>query len=86
MKWDTYLHILCVLHFQGNSNEPDVTDKNSDRLWKMWNLFEIVNKTFSNFYSSYERLAVDEIIVLFEGRVIFWQYIPKKHKCFGIKI
>jgi hypothetical protein len=26
------------------------------------------------------------IIVLFKGRVIFKQYIPKKHKCFGVKI
>jgi hypothetical protein len=31
-------------------------------------------------------LAVDEIIVKFKGRVIFREYIPKKHKHFGIKI
>jgi len=31
-------------------------------------------------------LAVDEVIVKFQGRVIFRQYIPKKRKCFGIKI
>jgi hypothetical protein len=31
-------------------------------------------------------LAVDEVIVKFKGRVIFKQYIPKEHKCFGIKI
>jgi hypothetical protein len=29
---------------------------------------------------------VDEIIVLFRGRVAFKQYVPKKHKCFEIKI
>jgi len=29
---------------------------------------------------------VDEVIVKFKGRVIFRQYIPKKRKCFGIKI
>jgi len=33
-----------------------------------------------------EHLAVDEVIVKFQGRVIFRQYIPKKRKCFGIKI
>ena len=33
-----------------------------------------------------ENLAVDEVIVSFKGRVIFKQYIPKKRKCFGIKI
>jgi len=29
---------------------------------------------------------VDEVIVKFKGRVTFRQYIPKKRKCFGIKI
>jgi len=29
---------------------------------------------------------VDGVIVKFKGRVIFRQYIPKKRKCFGIKI
>jgi hypothetical protein len=33
-----------------------------------------------------EHLAVDEVIVLFKARVIFRQYIPKKHKRLGIKI
>jgi len=59
-------------------------DENSVRLRKIRNMFEILNKTFSKFYSP-ERLAVDEVIVLFQGRAIFRQYIPKKHKCFGVK-
>jgi len=29
---------------------------------------------------------MDEVIVKFQGRVIFRQYIPKKSKRFGIKI
>jgi len=29
---------------------------------------------------------VDEVIVKFQGRVIFRQYIPKQRKCFGINI
>jgi hypothetical protein len=32
--------------------------------------------TYSKFYSPSEHLAVDEVIVLFRGRVIFKQYIP----------
>jgi hypothetical protein len=35
MKWDRYLHILHFLHFIDNNNEPEMTDKNSDRLRKM---------------------------------------------------
>ena len=60
-----------------------MTDENSDGLWKMRNIFEILTKTFSKFYSPSEYLDVDEVIVLFKGRVIFRQYIHKKHKCFG---
>jgi hypothetical protein len=61
-------------------------DENFVRLWKMRNLFEIPNKTFWKFYSFSTYLAVDEVIVLFKESVIFRQYIPKKHKRFGIKI
>jgi len=35
MKRDQYLHIPCYLHFTDNRNEPDRTDKNFDRLWKI---------------------------------------------------
>ena len=86
MKRDRFLHILRFLHFTDNKNEPDVTDVNSDRLWKMRNLFDILKEKFSKFYSPSEHLAVDEVIVKFKGHVIFRQYIPKKHKRFGIKI
>jgi len=48
-----------------------MTEENSDR--------------FPKFHSLSERLAVDEVIVLLKGRVIFPQYIYKKHGCFGIK-
>jgi hypothetical protein len=49
---------------------------------EIWNS----TKTFSKFYSHSEHLAVDQVTVLFTGRVIFRQYIPKEHKCVGIKI
>ena len=54
-----------------------MTDENFDRLWKIRDLFEILNDTFSKFYYPSENLAIDEVIVPFKGRVIFKQYIPK---------
>jgi len=47
MKQDRYLHILGYLNFTDNRNEPDRTDENFDRLWKIQNLSEISNGTFS---------------------------------------
>ena len=86
MKRDRFFHILRYLHFTHNENEPDMTDENSDRLWKVRNMFEILNEKFSNFYNPSEHLAVEEVTVKYKGRVIFRQYIPKKRKRFGIKI
>jgi hypothetical protein len=63
-----------------------MTEENSDKLRKLRNLFEILNKAFSKFHSRSEHLAVDKVIVLLKGRVIFRQYIHKKHESFGIKI
>ena len=86
MKLGRYLHILSYLHFTDSRNEPDRTDENYDRLWKIRDLFEILNSTFSKFYNPSENLAIDEVIVSFKGRVVFRQYIPKKRKRSGIKI
>ena len=68
-----------------NNHDPDMTEENSDRLPKMRNLFEMLNKTFSKFYSPSENLAVDKVIVLLKGRVIFLQYIHKKHNVLSSK-
>ena len=48
--------------------------------------FLTLNNKFCELYYPTECLAVDEVIVLYKGRVVFRQYITKKHKRFGIKI
>jgi len=58
MKRDQYLHILGYLHFTDNKNEPDRTDEKFDRLWKIRDLFEILNATFSKFYNPSNNLAI----------------------------
>jgi len=85
-KRDRYLHILQYLHFTDNRNAPDRTDENVDRLWKIRDLFKILNATFSKVYNPSNNLAIDKVIVSFKRRVIFKQYIPKNCKRFGIKI
>jgi hypothetical protein len=86
MTHDRFLHILRHLHFANNKNAIDSNDPKYDRLWKIRRIFDILNDAFSTYYTPTEYLAVDEVIVLFKGRVNFKQYIPKKHKRFGIKI
>jgi hypothetical protein len=52
----------------------------------MRTIFDKLNEAYAKYYSPTEHLEIDEIIVLFKGRVVFKQYTPKKHKRFGIKI
>lgn len=86
MSRDRFLHILRFLHFSDNNDAPNREDQNHDRLWKIRKIFDILNNKFGELYYPTEYIAVDEVIVLFKGRVIFREYIPKKHKRFGIKI
>lgn len=49
-------------------------------------IFDKLNNSYAKYYSLTEHLVVDEIIVLFKGRVIFKRYIPKKCKQYGIQL
>ena len=43
-----------------------------------------LSDSYAKYYSLTGHLAVDDIILLCKGRVIFKQYIPKRHKQFII--
>jgi len=86
MVHDRFFHIPRFLHFENNDNPLNRDDPHYDRLWKIRNIFDTLNNKFYELYNRTQHLAVDEVIVLFKGRVIFRQYIPKKHKRSGIKI
>jgi hypothetical protein len=81
-KQDRFCHILRYLHFTANRDKPDKRDDNSDRLWKMRTIFGMFNYAHAKYYSPIEQLTKS---MFFKGKVVFKQYIPKKHK-HGIKI
>ena len=85
MTRDRFLHILRFLHFVDNSRRP-YPGEEYDRLWKIRTVFDTLNQAYPKFYNPSEHLVVDEVIVKFQGRVIFRQYKPKKRNRFGIKI
>ena len=45
MAQDRFLHILCFLHFAGNSQRPE-KGKEYDRLWKLRTLFDKLNVAY----------------------------------------
>ena len=85
MARDRFLHIQQFLHFADNSHRPDQGEE-YDPQWKLRAVFDKLNAAYTKFYNPSEHLAVDEVTVTFKGRVSFSQYIPKKPKCFGVKI
>jgi hypothetical protein len=53
--------------------------------WKIRQIFDMLNNSYSKYYTPSEHMTVDKVIVLFNVQVIFKPYIPKKKKCFGEK-
>jgi hypothetical protein len=68
--------LILKLHRQ--QKKIDKNDENSNRLLKIRDIFEVLNNAHAKSYNPSEHLAVDEICVLFKGRVISEQYILKK--------
>jgi hypothetical protein len=60
--------------------------ENFDHLWKIRAIVDKLNDAYTKYYSQTKHLAVDEIIVLFKGRVIVKHYISKKFKQCGMKL
>jgi hypothetical protein len=73
--------IYWCLHLS-DKTELGKTDKNYDSLW---NYFDNLIDAYPKYYSPVEHLPADEVIVLFRGRVVFKQCIPRKHMQFGTK-
>jgi hypothetical protein len=73
--------LLCMLHFTNNE-----VDDRSDRLYKIKNLVETLNKNFEHHYTPKESICVDESMVPFRGRIIFRQYNKQKRHKYGIKV
>jgi len=67
-------------------NQADKDENKYNRLWKMRTFSYQLNDTYAKFYSPCEHLAMDEVIKLLKGRIIFKQYICKKGKHFGIHV
>jgi hypothetical protein len=79
MSQNWFFHILRFLHLADDTNSPD-GEENCDCLWMLRKLSSYLNSRYAKVYHPTEHLALDEVIVLFKGKVVFRQYIPKKHE------
>lgn len=81
MSRDRYLLLLRLLHFCDNTNQPQ-----GDKLYKLKPVIETLRSKFSEVFSPFKNLCIDESLMLFKGRLSFAQYIPLKRRRFGIKL
>lgn len=79
MSRNKFLRILGALHFVDNAAPS------TDRIYKINPVIEKLSKRFSDVYKPKKHIAIDETLLLFKGRLIFKQYIPKKRARFGMK-
>ena len=80
MTRDRFAAILSCLHFHDNEDPSDI-----DVLWKVRTVFTMLRDKFKAFFRPFQKVVIDESLVLFRGRVSFRQYIPSKRHRFGIK-
>jgi hypothetical protein len=64
MPCDCFLTALKYLHLVDNQNPPtqDAEDPDYNRLWKIRQMFDIINSKFSKLYHPTEYMAVNEVI------------------------
>lgn len=72
---------MKYLHFTNNRNE-----NKQDRVRKIRSVYDELRKKFKNVFVPFQKLVIDESLVLFKGRLAFKQYIPSKRHRFGIKL
>lgn len=80
MARDRYVDILRYLHFANNLGPAP-----NDRLWKVRSILEMIRGRMRKYFRPYQKVVIDESLILFRGRLSFIQYIPSKRHRFGIK-
>jgi len=73
--------LLRFLHFTNNQ-----TANTNDRLYKIRELFDILNQNFSKYYDLDEDICINESLVPFRGRIKFRQFFKQKRHKYGIKV
>nr|XP_033335286.1 piggyBac transposable element-derived protein 4-like [Megalopta genalis] len=76
---DRYFKLLGMLQFTHDLGPTN------DRLYKIRNIIDMLRKTFSQSFQPYQRLRINESLLLYKGRLSFKKYILSKRNRFGIK-
>lgn len=81
-----FVWILGNLHLNDNSLQPQRTEKNFDKLYKVRPLIDYLSETFLKALKPGQKQSIDESIIKFKGRSSLKQYMPKKPIKRGYKV
>lgn len=79
---DRYITILKYLHFA--DNQTGVENRLKD--YKISYIFNDLKNKMSTLFYPFQKLVIDESLMLFKGRLSWKQYIPSKRHRWGIKL
>ncbi|XP_068225766.1 piggyBac transposable element-derived protein 4-like [Palaemon carinicauda] len=79
MTRDRFLLLTRFMHFADNGRPIA-----SDRIWKIRSFLSLVVANFKKVFHPFQKIVIDESLILFKGRLVFKQYIPSKRHQFGI--
>jgi len=71
MAGDCFLHIIRFLHIDYDDKPEACDDPGCFRLSKIRNISDILNNKICEMYNPTKHLAVDKVLMLYEGRLIF---------------
>lgn len=75
-----------MLYFSSEEGGPHQPDEQVDKRYKISPLVDHIRSAFKNNFSPFKNVCLDESLILFKGRLLWKQYIPKKRSRFGIKL
>ncbi|XP_066965649.1 piggyBac transposable element-derived protein 4-like [Macrobrachium rosenbergii] len=81
MTRDRFLLLTRFMHFADNGNP-----NSNDRIWKIRPFLSLVVGNFKRVFHPFQKIVIDESLILFKGRLILKQYIPSKRHRFGVKL
>lgn len=58
----------------------------SNRIWQVKEIFPMFLSRYKKYFYPFQKMVVDESLLLCKGRLVFKQYIPSKRHRFGIKL
>jgi len=83
MGRNRYLIIMRILH---SSNNTVALSNKPDRLFKIRPIINYFNDKMNTIYYPGKQLSLDESMVLWQGRLLYRQYIQNKRHKFGVKL